>query len=309
MKNTHLEHPEDSILTGNLEVLDWFSEPDSFISTKIDGSPAIVWGRNPANGKFFVGTKSVFNKVKIKIAHNHAEIDKFYQGKVADVLHLCFDNLPRTNCIYQGDFIGAGGSYTYRPNTITYQFPEMIEQDLIIAPHTIYSGGDDLREVSAAPLQSKLKSTEYCLFVQPDVELNPYREDLEDVCKFAKQMSTLCEFVSDKKASQIKKEINACIREQRIVSEDEIAEKCDCDKNLIRLWKLVHSIKTDMFMFIFEKDDIECSINGEDSFHEGYVITNKFGMFKVVDRETFSHANFVLPKEWVRGDVESVPIV
>ena len=75
MKNTHLEHPEDSILTGDLSVLDWFSESDSFISTKIDGAPAIVWGRNPANGKFFVGTKSVFNKVKIKINHSHEEID------------------------------------------------------------------------------------------------------------------------------------------------------------------------------------------------------------------------------------------
>ena len=44
MKNTHLEHPEDSILTGDLSVLDWFSESDSIISTKMDGAPAIVWG-------------------------------------------------------------------------------------------------------------------------------------------------------------------------------------------------------------------------------------------------------------------------
>jgi len=298
MKNTHLEHPEDSILNGDLSVLDWFSAQDSFISTKMDGAPAIVWGHNPANDKFFVGTKSVFNKVKIKIAHNHEEIDQFYQGKVADVLHLCFDHLPRTNRIYQGDFIGAGGTDTYRPNTITYKFPEVITQDLIIAPHTIYSGGDDLREVSAAPLQQKLKSTKYCLFVQPEVSLNPYREDLEDMCKFAKQMSTLCEFVTDKKASQIKKEITACIREQKIVDENEIAEKCDCDKNLIRLWKLVKSIKDDLFLFIHEEDDIECYLWDVANFHEGYVINNEFGMFKVVDREVFSHANFVMPKGW-----------
>jgi len=297
MQNKHLEHPEDQILTGNLSVLDWFSA-DSTISVKIDGAPAIVWGRNPANGKFFVGTKSVFNKVKIKINHSHEEIDANHEGKVADVLHLCFDHLPRTNAIYQGDFIGAGGSDTYRPNTITYKFPNVILQDLIIAPHTIYGGGDDLRNVSAAPLCSKLISTKHCLFVQPSVELNPYRDDLEDVCKFAKQMSTLCEFVSDRIASQIKKEINACIREQRIICEDEIAEKCDCDKNLIRLWKLVKSIKDDLFLFIHYQDDIECYIGEEQSFHEGYVITNEFGMFKVVDRETFSHANFVMAKSW-----------
>ena len=298
-KNLHLEHPEDMVLTGNLKVLDWFSEPDSFISTKLDGAPAVCWGTNPANGKWFVGTKSVFNKVKIKIAHSHKDIDKFYTGKVAEILHLCFDFLPRTQQVMQGDWIGFGGGLdTFTPNTITYKFPAPVRQDIIIAPHTIYSGSDDIREMTAAPLTSKLISTKHCLFVQPDVELNPFRDDLEDVCKFAKQMSTLCEFVSDKKASQIKKEINACIREQKVVDENEIAEKCDCDINLLRLWKLVASIKADMFLFIHELDEIECFIGDEMSFHEGYVIRNKFGTYKVVDRETFSHANFTIAKNW-----------
>ena len=74
MKNTHLDHPEDSILTGDLSVLDWFLA-DSDMSVKIDGKPAIVWGTDPATGTKFVGTKSVFNKKKIKIAHSHQEID------------------------------------------------------------------------------------------------------------------------------------------------------------------------------------------------------------------------------------------
>jgi hypothetical protein len=56
MKNTHLDHPEDSILTGDLSVLDWFVNPGT-LSVKIDGAPAIVFGTNPATGKFFVGTK------------------------------------------------------------------------------------------------------------------------------------------------------------------------------------------------------------------------------------------------------------
>ena len=299
-KNLHLEHPEDEVLTGNLSVLDWFHEPDSFISTKIDGAPAVCWGTNPANGKWFVGTKSIFNKVKIKIAHSHEEIDKFYTGKVAEILHLCFDYLPRTKSIIQGDWIGVGGSQEYRPNTITYKFPEVISEKIIIAPHTIYGGGDDLRNVSAAPLNSKLISTKNCLFVQPEVSLNPHREDLEEVCQFAKQMSTLCEFVSERKATQIKKELNACIREQRVIDADEIAEKCDCDKYLISLWKLVKSIKDDLFLFIHEEDEIECYLWDVQSFHEGYVITNKYGTLKVVDREVFSHANFTIEKNWVK---------
>ena len=61
MPNTHIEHPEDSILNGDLRVLRWFTE-DGIISVKIYGSPAIVWCKNPSNKKFFVGTKSVFNK-------------------------------------------------------------------------------------------------------------------------------------------------------------------------------------------------------------------------------------------------------
>ena len=59
-QNKHIEHPEDSILNGDLSVLDWFST-DSTVSVKIDGAPAVVWGTNPANGQFFVGTRTSQN--------------------------------------------------------------------------------------------------------------------------------------------------------------------------------------------------------------------------------------------------------
>ena len=42
MKRLHIEHPEDTILTGDLSVLDAFTA-DNHYSVKIDGSPAIVW--------------------------------------------------------------------------------------------------------------------------------------------------------------------------------------------------------------------------------------------------------------------------
>jgi len=299
MQNKHLEHPEDCILTGDLSVLDWFSA-DSIISTKMDGAPAIVWGTNPENGKFFVCTKAAFNKKKIRLCYTEDDIFTHFGGqpRVTQILIYCLDFLPRTERVYQGDWIGFGkGLDTFKPQLITYKFPEIVRQEIIVCPHTYYTG-DKLPEMVAHPITSKFASTKHVLFVQPEVELNPYREDLEDVCKFAKQMSTLCEFVSDRKASEIKKEINACIREQRVVDENEFAEKCDCDINLIRLWKLVKSIKDDLFMFIHEEDDIECYIGEEQSFHEGYVIHNKFGSYKVVDREVFSHNNFVLPKNW-----------
>ena len=84
MQNKHLEHPEDCVISGDLNVLNWFTAKGN-ISAKIDGSPAIVWGTNPATNLFFVGTKSVFNKKLIKINHNHGDIDRNHQGQVADI--------------------------------------------------------------------------------------------------------------------------------------------------------------------------------------------------------------------------------
>ena len=86
-KNTHLEHPEDVILSGDLTVLNWFNSTDVWdganLSAKIDGAPAIVWGTNPATGNYFVGTKSVFNKKLIKINESHEDIDKNHTGTVS----------------------------------------------------------------------------------------------------------------------------------------------------------------------------------------------------------------------------------
>jgi len=61
MKNLHIQHPEDSILSGDLTVLDWFLTP-SHLSVKIDGSPAIVWGTNPATGNHFVALNQCSTK-------------------------------------------------------------------------------------------------------------------------------------------------------------------------------------------------------------------------------------------------------
>ena len=297
MKNTHIEHPEDTILTGDLSVLDWFTG-DSYLSTKIDGAPAIVWGTNPATGNFFVGTKSVFNKVKIKINESHADIDANHTGNVADILHACFDNLPDTGCIFQGDFIGFGGGVMYTPNTITYIFDDVITEDIIIAPHTIYVAESDLRDAIASPMILCPKSTSSCKFVKPRTEICPHRDDIEDLCKFARQMSMLCTFVNEKQSKELKKVINSYIREGNPVNEHEIAELHDVDINLLRLWKLVYSIKMDLFFYISTEDVVDCYIGGNEVAHEGYVMHNDFGSYKVVDRTTFSRLNFTVAKSW-----------
>jgi len=301
MPNTHIEHPEDSILSGDLRVLRWFTEQGN-ISVKIDGSPAIVWGTNPATKKFFVGTKSVFNKKLIKINHSHNEIDKNHTGFVAEVLHACFDNLPKTKKVYQGDFIGFGGDYIYRPNTITYRFDKIIKQNIIIAPHTLYHVKQDLRDAVAVPIH-KLPISRYktrVKFVRPLAEIHNDNESIRSKCNFARQMATLCEFPTKSSVvNKIKKQLNACIREGLEVTEliqEGIAITNDVDVNVIRLWKLVESIKLELFHYILVEDSIGCEIAGHDVDHEGYVLENKFGTFKIVDREVFSYHNFNISK-------------
>ena len=298
MKNTHIEHPEDTILTGDLSVLDCLSA-GGHISAKIDGAPAIVWGRNPATGKFFVGTKSVFNKKKIKINESHKDIDTNHSGNVADILHQCFDYLPHVNGVIQGDFIGYSGSDTFCPNTITYIFPEIVTQKIIIAPHTGYKAQNDLRDAVAYPLITTPNDNKNVLFVKPYVTLDKNLDDINQFCKFAKQMATMVEFTNEREAIKIKKTINSYIREGRDIDEDVIAYNHDIDVNLIRLWKLVESIKLDMFSFIdVDDDEIECYIQEEMCGHEGYVISNKYGTYKLVHRDMFSHYNFTLKKVW-----------
>ena len=295
MKNKHIEHPEDSILNGDLSVLNWFTA-DSHISVKIDGSPAIVWGTNPANNKFFVGTKSVFNKKLIKINHNHADVDRNHKGKVADILHLCLDNLPFTDNIYQGDYLGCGGTDSFNPNTIRYDFPDKVFQEIVIAPHTVYFAKKDLRDAVAVPMDFTLIDTLNCKFIQPEVTLKEDRVSMIDRCNFARQIATLCEFPNDKQVKTIKRQLNTCIREEIEIDDltlDALASDNEIDVNVLRLWQLVRSMKWDLFSFIDRDDDIECYINDEECDHEGYVISNDYGTFKLVDRDVFSKNNFL----------------
>ena len=290
MKNLHLQHPEDSILMGDLSVLDWFTQPAN-VSVKIDGAPAIVWGTDPATDTFFVGTKAVFNKKKLRIAHSHEEIDQHYVGEVGDILHACFDCLPRTDCIFQGDFIGFGGDDTYKPNAITYVFPDLVIQSIIIAPHTVYVAESDLRDAVRSCMVLTPKSTKDVLFVQPE----GWEEDdkFDDIVRFARQMSTTVEFAKTKtQARKIEKVLNTFIKVGAALDPEALADVADCDLNLMRLWKLVKVIKEDRLSL--------CATSGGPSAYlgkrfigaEGYVLTNEYGSYKLVKREVFSRYNF-----------------
>ena len=303
MQLKHIEHPEDSILTGDLSALNWFTAK-SKISLKIDGTPSIVWGTNPESGKFFVGTKSVFNKIKKKINESIEDIERNHPDKdLQDKLKACFHNLPRTSKIYQGDFIGFGGDDWYKPNTIGYLFPHKINHNIIVAPHTVYDvWGNTLLDTVAKPLEHTLFSNyDNVLFVQCNSQYN-ITDEIREYLAFAKQMAQMVDFVTVAKSNTIKKTINHCIRVGNDFTEKElgiISDVHNVDINLMRLWKLVKNIKEDALSVCtndawFTTYDDNDEIDGE-----GYVMWNKYGTFKLVNREKFSRLNFLSSKSWV----------
>ena len=105
------------------------------VTVKWDGAPAIFAGTNPDNGKFFVGTKSIFNKTP-KINYTNADIDANHGGGLADKLKVALKYFGRLNIpgIWQGDLLytdddlsekdmGGENSIVFTPNTITYAVP------------------------------------------------------------------------------------------------------------------------------------------------------------------------------------------
>ena len=288
IQNKHQEHFEDLILTGDLSVLDFF-DGDYQVSLKIDGSPAIVWGTNPASGNFFVGTKSVFNKVKLKINESHEDIDRNHSGNVAQILHCCLDSLPLTENIYQGDFIGFGGLNVYTPNTITYQFPEIVTQSIIIAPHTKWNTDGELRDAYVSGTTPFFNDTQHVKFVQPCVDfvrITLPQVDIDDV-----------EFLSVKQAAEAKKQINALIRSGSELNLRNLTEILVC-QNLAHLYLSMIEIKEDLMDSMIVTDSPVAYINGEKIVGEGFVLKNSSIIMKLVNREVFAFANFNAIKSW-----------
>ncbi len=294
MKNLHIEHPEDTILTGDLSVLDAFADGmNNSYSVKIDGSPAIVWGTNPENGKFFVGTKSVFNKRTPKINYTVQDIERNHPDfELQSILIRCLHCLPRKEevpfQVFQGDFIGFGGYRDYKPNAISYTFSEVMHGGVVVAPHTYYTG-DTLKDMEAKPLSFVLLSGRGADFIQPDAWLSELGSDIDiDLAiAFARQIATMVDFATPTEAKQLKQDLNAYIRDG-----DEVVAEEFANYSLVRLWLLVKRIKTNFLQRMRDNFDAECFIGNEYISGEGYVMAGDHGTYKLVDRETFSHYNF-----------------
>jgi len=287
-KNLHLEHPEDEILVGNVDVLDWFA-CNSTISVKMDGSPAVVWGTNPENGQFFVGTKSVFNKKKIKICYTPDDIEQFYgeQEEVQDILLSCLDFLPRTDRIIQGDFLGFGGAQVYTPNTISYDFGSIVESGIIVCPHTEYTG-TSLSTAVAEPLTDTLGSDNNVHFVQPTVDcMHRFADSVNMIRRSVKKSK----FLTLKEHKEVKIILNAFIREGKSIS-PQLLDEIVGDWNLVTSYFQVLDLKEQMMECMKIYDGPQAFIGDQPIDCEGFVRSNKYGTMKLVDRYQFARANF-----------------
>ena len=176
--NTHLEHLEDDLIDHGVQggenairfleslrdMVAGNTSKSISVTVKWDGAPAVWAGTNPENGKFFVGTKSIFNKPGGRkgplINYTHADIDKNHPGGPGPKLHVALDHFRnlRIPDIWQGDIlftkedltaktIDGQNMITFTPNTITYAVPEdsklakdMLRAKIGIVWHTTYSG-------------------------------------------------------------------------------------------------------------------------------------------------------------------------
>lgn len=182
-KNLHLEHLEDNPLnfgyTGISKTIDFLNATIGLLSgsanksvdvtVKYDGAPAIFCGTDPEDGKFFVGTKSVFSK-NAKLVKQESDLDKYgFSGQLKDKLSIALKELPKLGIkgVLQGDMMFTSGdisnkkingeSYiTFQPNTIMYAVPsnsdlasKMLKSKIGIIFHTTYSG-DKLEDMKAS---------------------------------------------------------------------------------------------------------------------------------------------------------------
>jgi hypothetical protein len=251
----HIEHIDDYVFDGGaiqaidtlyacIDALTGGNEKHLSISTKYDGAPAIVFGINPENGKFFTGTKSVFNKLRPIIIYNDTDIDLHYSDKpdLAEKMHAVHESLLFNyhsglipSGVYQGDlmFIRDDVAFTgnlihFTPNTITYALNnehEWIDNinnaNIGIALHTSYVG-DTLKDMRSFGTinYNDFYQMHSIWWLNPTVDLDmcPMHETNYSVCR---TVLDRCEDVAksisysttiNRHSKALKQFINYCVR-------------------------------------------------------------------------------------------------
>ena len=152
----------------------------------------------------FVGTKSSSTNARSKINYSHHDIEKNHgdNERVASILHTCLECLPDRCGVWQGDFLGYGGTDTLTPNTITYKFDKEIEESIVVAVHTNYNGSK-LSEMKADfksqfdhwSLDKKVK------YVKTDATITSRRKRIDYLINLAAIAANVVWFPSEQKGN------------------------------------------------------------------------------------------------------------
>lgn len=175
----HLEHLEDHPINagheGVMHALQNLADvhralrgkpSKSKITMKYDGSPSVIFGRHPENGKFFVASKSVFNKnPKLNYTPEDIEKNHGHAPGLVEKLKAALEHLPKVTPprgVFQGDIMHTRGDIhegpgkvSFTPNTITYSANKgskhgkaALASKIGVAVHTAYKG-DNLQDMEA----------------------------------------------------------------------------------------------------------------------------------------------------------------
>jgi nicotinamide mononucleotide adenylyltransferase len=258
-KLKHLEHLEDHMIHGGHEGVAHASETlsdvvailegkprKSFgqqtrITTKYDGAPSIVFGINPENGKFFVASKSAFNK-NPKLNYNERDIEENHGhapglvAKLKEALKELPKIMPNGGGVFQGDLMytkedltkNKDGSLSFTPNTITYTTdnPEQTRSaevsNLGVVVHSRYIGKTLAdAKVSFDVDQSQFKRNPDVHMINPEIsganikpiEKKKYEAELQQALDIYSTMDDDVFNVVDGHDVTMKTYINACVRD------------------------------------------------------------------------------------------------
>lgn len=195
-QNLHLTHADEDLFERGdkgakaaIEYITDFAKTvghgQTQLTVKWDGAPALFAGYDPEDGKFFIGTKSVFAK-NPKLYKTEKEITDNEQGGKAEKLKVALQELPKVgipkDTVLQGDMMFTKGDQKYEtidgkryitvhPNTIVYAWPANSDigntirnANMGIVWHTSYQGRGSLSNYRASfgVDVSKLRQTRTC---------------------------------------------------------------------------------------------------------------------------------------------------
>lgn len=215
----HLTHLEDLVLTNGLDgaqqAVSFLSGLEQYfaghadapvnVSVKIDGAPAIIVGHDPADGKFFVGTKGAFSKTP-RIAKSPEDLRTLYGDRASlfaimsaafeTLQHLTFRNILQGDALFTSEMkrirTFEGTRYvTFQPNTVMYGVPlnsdlgkQVMAAKFGVCFHTTYTGS------SLATLSASSGANIPALGSSPDVVVFSSRfQDLSGTVTFTQAES------------------------------------------------------------------------------------------------------------------------